>query len=55
MRALVAEAYDGMQVPLPTGFRPNGQREIPPVRTKYIQAHTVVNKWFDESHKPRKV
>lgn len=42
---------DGMQVPLPTGFRPNGQRERPPLRSKYIQAHTAVNKLYHESHK----
>jgi hypothetical protein len=42
---------DGMQVPLPIGFRPNGQRERPPLRTKYIQAHTAVNKLYHDSHK----
>ena len=42
---------DGMQVPLPSGFRPNGQRERPPLRSKYIQAHSAVNKLYHESHK----
>jgi hypothetical protein len=49
--ARLLDLADGMQVPLPTGFRPNGQRERPPLRAKYIQAHTVVNKLYHDSHK----
>jgi hypothetical protein len=41
---------DGMEVPLPTDFQANGQREHPPLRKKYIQVHTAVNKLLHEQH-----
>ena len=35
---------NGMQVPVPDGFIPNGQSERPKMRHRYKMAHTAVNK-----------
>ena len=42
---------NGMQVPVPTGFIPNGQSERPKMRQKYKMAHTAVNKMNHDTWK----
>jgi hypothetical protein len=49
-RAKLCDLVEGMTVHLPPGFRPNGVGPRPPLRMKYRQAHTVVNKLYHEMH-----
>ena len=48
--AKLCDLVDGMTVHLPPDFRPNGVGPRPPLRMKYRQAHTVVNKLYHEMH-----
>ena len=47
------DLVDGIRVPLPPGFQPNGQGARPPLRPKYQVAHSVVNKLYHELHETK--
>ena len=47
---LMQLAVEGIIVPQPEGFRPNGKGPHPPLRKKYQAAHPAVNKMVYELH-----
>jgi hypothetical protein len=49
-RARLLDLAQGIRVPLPSGFIPNGQGARPQLRSKYKRAHPVVNKLYHELH-----
>lgn len=50
-KARLLDLANGMQVPVPTGFIPNGQSQRPPMRKAYRTAHSAVNKLNHETWK----
>ena len=49
-RARLFDIANGMRVPLPVGFAPNGKGERTPLRPAYVEVHQAVDKMLADLH-----